>query len=408
MKPFPFYGVATTLVNNGYGVDFISDRQLQKMRALMGTMYTGGAIYKTVVVPACKYIPSETMQQLLNLAKAGGTVIFLDHLPEDVPGLYQLTERRQALEQLKQRLNAVSFSGNHRKSFGQGHVIIATDVDSAMRLAYIHREPMVDQGLRYVRRKHVSGYYYFIVNQQAKDVDAWVPLAIPAGTASLFDPYTGQSGIARTRKEKGKPLEIYLQLKAGQSLIIDARDTYRQIGPAWPYFQAAGAPQTLGGKWELTFTDGQPAIARTFTLDSLHSWTLLPDTAVKVYAGAARYRISFDKPAVTADDWQLDLGTVRESAVVRLNGHTLDTLWALPFSTRIGQYLREGKNELEVEVVNLPANRIADYDRRGKEWQIFYEINFVNVFYKPFSAAGWAPVPSGLLGPVRLLPLKQI
>ncbi|HEY1165227.1 MAG TPA: glycoside hydrolase, partial [Chitinophaga sp.] len=176
----------------------------------------------------------------------------------------------------------------------------------------------------------------------------------------------------------------------------------------WAYRQAAGAPQSINGKWELSFTEGVPAIDRRFTLDSLQSWTLLPDSAAKIYAGAARYRISFDKPSAAVDDWELDLGTVRESAVVRLNGRTVDTLWALPFSTRIGAFLKDGKNELEVEVINLPANRIADYDRKGKEWQIFYEINFVNVFYKPFSAKDWAPVASGLLGPVRLKPLKRV
>lgn len=408
MKPFPFYEAATSLVNNGYGVDFISDRLLQQTRVNNGEIYTTGNHYKTIVVPACKFMPLETMQRLLNLAQAGATVIFLEQLPGDVPGLYQYRQRRQTLEQLKQTVGKLSFTDQQQKTMGKGSIIAATAADKAMALAQVPREPMVDQGLRYNRRRHAAGYYYFIANQQAKDTDGWVPLGTPGHSAALFDAYTGQSGIARTREQQGH-MEVYVQLKAGGSVIIKT-DTARQLqGTAWAYRQAAGEPQTINGKWELTFTDNySPVIDSTFTLDSLHSWTLLPNDAAKVYAGAARYRISFDKPAVAADDWQLDLGTVRESAAVRLNGHTLDTLWALPFSTRIGQFLREGKNELEIEVVNLPANRIADYDRRGKQWQIFYEINFVNVFYKPFSAAGWAPVPSGLLGPVRLQPLKKI
>jgi hypothetical protein len=394
MKPFPFYDAATALVNKGYGVDFISDRQLQQTKAAKGKIYTTGNHYKTIIVPACRYMPLETMQQLLNLAKAGGKVIFLEHLPEDVPGLYQLKQRRQKLEQLKQSL----------KTAAKGIVGTAAE---AMVLAQISREPLVDQGLRYIRHRHASGYYYFIANQQARDTDGWIALGTRAGAAALFDAYTGQSGIAHIRQQQGHA-EVYVQLKAGESVIIKT-DTVRQLqGPVWAYRQAAGMPQTINGKWELSFTDGVPAIERRFALDSLYSWTLLPDSAARIYAGAAKYRISFDKPSVAADDWQLDLGTVRESAVVRLNGHTLDTLWALPFSMRIGQFLKEGRNELEVEVVNLPANRIADYDRKGKEWQIFYEINFVNVFYKPFSAKDWAPVPSGLLGPVRLVPLKKV
>jgi hypothetical protein len=393
MKPFPFYDAATALVNKGYGVDFISDRQLLQTKATNGKIYTTGNQYKTIIVPACKYIPLETMQQLVDLSKAGATVIFLERLPGDVPGLRQLKQRRQALEQLKQS--------------AKGRIVMANTVEEAMSLAKVSREPMVDQGLRYIRRRHGAGYYYFIANQQAEDTDGWLPLGTAARSAALFDAYTGKSGIAHIRQQQGHT-EVYVQLKAGESVIIKTDTTRELQGAAWAYRQAAGTPQTISGKWELSFTDGVPAIDRSFTLDNLHSWTELPDSAAKVYAGAGRYRISFDKPSVTADDWQLDLGTVRESAVVRLNGRVVDTLWALPFSTRVGEFLKEGKNELEVEVINLPANRIADYDRKGKEWQIFYEINFVNVFYKPFSAKDWAPVASGLLGPVRLVPLKKI
>ena len=70
----------------------------------------------------------------------------------------------------------------------------------------------------------------------------------------------------------------------------------------------------------------------------------------------------------------------------------------------VGEFLREGENELEVEVTNLAANRIADLDRRGVVWKKFYEINFVNINYRKFDASGWPAMDSGLLGPVRLIP----
>ena len=65
--------------------------------------------------------------------------------------------------------------------------------------------------------------------------------------------------------------------------------------------------------------------------------------------------------------------------------------------------LRQSDNVLEVEVTNLSANRIRDLDRRGVEWRIFHDINFVNIDYEPFDASGWEMRESGLLGPVRLL-----
>ena len=56
-------------------------------------------------------------------------------------------------------------------------------------------------------------------------------------------------------------------------------------------------------------------------------------------------------------------------------------------------------------LLNLPANRIADMDRRGEKWRIFNEINVVNLQYKPIPYTDWQPLPSGLNGSVRLTPV---
>ena len=80
--------------------------------------------------------------------------------------------------------------------------------------------------------------------------------------------------------------------------------------------------------------------------------------------------------------------------------------WAPPHRLPITGLLEKGKNVLEVEVTNLAANRIADLDRRKLNWKAFHEINFVNIDYKPFDASVWPTQPSGLLGPVNLIPLR--
>ena len=103
----------------------------------------------------------------------------------------------------------------------------------------------------------------------------------------------------------------------------------------------------------------------------------------------------------------LDLGDVRESARVRLNGKDAGALIALPFRLRVGERLQPGENLLEIEVTNLTANRIRDLDRRGVDWKIMKDANIVNVNYQKFEPAGWDLVPSGLLGPVKLIPLSK-
>lgn len=115
--------------------------------------------------------------------------------------------------------------------------------------------------------------------------------------------------------------------------------------------------------------------------------------------------ISSPVPHIPADDWILDLGDVRESARVRINGQDAGTAWAVPYQLKVGKWLKPGDNKIEIEVTNLPANRIADMDRRGEKWRIFNEINVVNLQYKPVPYTDWQPLPSGLNGSVRLIPV---
>lgn len=59
--------------------------------------------------------------------------------------------------------------------------------------------------------------------------------------------------------------------------------------------------------------------------------------------GTGCYSLEIDLPALEADDWILDLGDVRESARVRINGHDAGTAWAAPFRLKVGKWLKTGK-----------------------------------------------------------------
>ena len=101
--------------------------------------------------------------------------------------------------------------------------------------------------------------------------------------------------------------------------------------------------------------------------------------------------------------WSIDLGDVRESARVYINNQFIGCAWAVPFILDCKNALRAGKNTLRIEVTNLPANRIADMDRRGVEWRKMKEINVVDINYKRTKYDQWAPVPSGLNSDVKLM-----
>jgi len=48
--------------------------------------------------------------------------------------------------------------------------------------------------------------------------------------------------------------------------------------------------------------------------------------------------------------------------------------------------------------MNVSANRVRKLDREKFNWKNFYEINFVDIQYRPFDASTWAVTPSGIEG----------
>jgi hypothetical protein len=169
----------------------------------------------------------------------------------------------------------------------------------------------------------------------------------------------------------------------------------------------------LQGDWKVEFIDGGPELPPAIRTTRLASWTELGGEQAQAFAGTARYSLSFDlppgrlKPGQQPQPWQLNLGTVAQSARVRFNGLDLGTVIAPPFVLTVSD-LKPAGNVLEVEVTSLAANRIRDLDRRGVHWKNFHDINFVNINYRPFDASDWPLADSGLLGPVTLTPVAPL
>ena len=101
--------------------------------------------------------------------------------------------------------------------------------------------------------------------------------------------------------------------------------------------------------------------------------------------------------------WSIDLGDVRESARVYINGKYIGCAWAVPYILDCKDALVKGKNTLRIEVTNLPANHIAELDRQGVKWRKMKEINVVDINYKKTTYENWEPVPSGLNSHVKLV-----
>lgn len=402
------------IINAGYDLDYLSDPLLGEMEvksdSLVGLPDPEAAAYRAIIVPTVRLIPHESLDKLLKLAEAGATVVFTGSLPSDVPGLGDLENRRTVFRSLASSLPQITSQATVTPR-GKGKIITSPDIASALPLTSGMKEKMrTENGLSLIRRRNeAGGCNYFITLLCNRPLDGYVTLGTPAGSVEIFDPITGSTGLAELSNTPEGETKVRLQISPGQSIMLKTRPAAIS-GKRWRYIEGFGSPVDLDRGWKISFPESEPKIPGEFLTDTLTQWCNLPHQAATVNSGTGRYSTTFSLDSIAvaeADDWILDLGDVRESAVVRINGITAGKVWALPFTLRVGHLLKPGNNNIEIDVTNLQANRIADYERRGVEWRIFKDANIASVTgAKTFTFADWPLVPSGLNSEVRLIPVK--
>jgi hypothetical protein len=157
-------------------------------------------------------------------------------------------------------------------------------------------------------------------------------------------------------------------------------------------------------------------------MDTLASWTTLTNEIN--FSGVATYEKTVTvEPGIWNEDLsvKLDFGQgmptqdqgrvqgvhanldapVREAAVVYLNDQRVGSVWCPPYSVDVTGKLNPGENKIRIEVANLAVNYMAsiklpNYDYEGVTRE------FGNRF-QPQNLNMIQPLPSGLLGPVRLV-----
>lgn len=348
----------------GFDCDYISDQYLRSCTYKNGMIETAaGTRYKALVIPGNNIMPSDVIQHISQLKAQGAKIIKGDN-----------TE-------------AMAKAAN----------------PEMMRKLY---------GLKLIRRSNKYGHHYFIANLTDHDIKAQVPIATGENAALWYNPMNG-SYHAAVINDRG---ELAINLKSGESRIL--LSAQKESAPWLQDKQlrmAKTEPQTIdkgesidltANTWKLSFTEEAPKVEETFSLKGLKTWESLSDKA-QVTMGTGVYETTFELSKEQAKkQWSIDLGDVRESARVYINGHYIGCAWAVPYILHCKDALSKGKNTIRIEVTNLPANRIAALDREGVKWRKMKEINVVDINYKKTTYDKWEPVPSGLNSTVKLVEVK--
>ena len=336
----------------GFDCDYISERLLMNVSYKDGLLITkGGTRYKGLVIPGSGEMPENVKAHIEALKAQGAQIIY----------------------------------GTK-----------AADLQAATKPEAMKTEC----GLKAIRRRNDTGYHYFIANLSPNDIDDRLPLAVSFKDATWFNPLNGDIIPASITNDS-----VDISLRSGESMILQTYDNSLEVPRITKITGIANiASIPLTSPWTLSFTEESPKVKHTFSLDTLKSWETLDDDSAKVTMGTGIYTTHIKLSKADAQkQWQIDLGDVRESARVYINGRFIGCAWCVPFILDCKNTLKQGNNEIRIEVTNLPANRIAYLDRQGVKWRKMEEINVVDINYKRTTYENWNPVPCGLNSQVRLI-----
>ncbi|MCP4312340.1 MAG: hypothetical protein GY790_13835, partial [Bacteroidetes bacterium] len=214
-----------------------------------------------------------------------------------------------------------------------------------------------------------------------------------------WDPVTGKTRELPDYKLTDGLTTIPLEFFPHESyfVIFPRKDPESPVSAEKDNFPDASPVTTLDGSWQVSF-DPEWGGPEMVMFDGLYDWSMSKNDEIKYYSGIATYRKAFDRPESLKDDSEvwLDLGTVHEIARVRLNGKELGVVWSAPWRIDISAALKPGSNTLEIELANLWPNRLIGDAGKPEDQQFTWTVRH---HYTSKSEL----MPSGLLGPVRLL-----
>ena len=171
--------------------------------------------------------------------------------------------------------------------------------------------------------------------------------------------------------------------------------TFRDLPGTFPLELAAGESRFVRrGFAEPRPVSGQGRPLSDWSLP-LGAWKDLPGTAEeKAFSGTRTYVTKVSRPP-DARRVTLDLGRVCHWATVSVNGERVAKLWCEPYRCDLTAALKEGENEVRVDVTSTWYNRLV------------YDAGLPEAMRKTWTIAGPkkdAPLhDSGLIGPVRLI-----
>ncbi len=349
----------TAVQKAGYWFDFLNDDALTKLgsSSTQGLLLHGNT-YRTLLLIGVERVPESVAESLADFVRQGGTLIAVETIPHLGCGFRNSEAKARRVQELMQPLFSDEWGVWH--SVGSGRTIRVADRDEGL-LQALHQAQTPDCCVRspqstvgYVHRRDGEEEIFFLANvsRERAPVEAAFA-AVPSGCV-LLDPWTGTIFQPQAVTREGRTTTLRLTLPAGGSC-------FAVFTPVLGLPVPAGLPTretavTLPADWTLTL----PSLGQPWNIGELRTWETLPES--RYFCGQGTYTNHFTLASKKDGRYWLRFSAVHEAADVWINGIRAGAVIKRPYEVDITRCVREGRNEVEVRVVNLWFNRCLDHD----------------------------------------------
>lgn len=368
-------------IPRGYNFDFVNGDIILNVFKLKGNrLVTGSGMEYTMlrIDPKVKYMSMPVLKKIAEFARAGVTVcgpkpLRCANLVSDADEFRSLADEVWNLPNVSDGAPLTSLKAAN----------IQEDISS------------LPDSVEFIHRKIDGGDIYWIANISAIPRQLTLGLRATARSAEIWHADTGAREATALSAPEGKTsVTLNLERDDAQFIILSKGKSISGAGKAPK--PAGERVCTIDGPWELAFQAGRGAPEKA-TFGKLASFTDSEDEGIRYFSGTVTYTKHFNFSGSNAEEplW-IDLGKVCEMARVNLNGTDLGLAWKMPYRLYATGALRQGDNELKIEVTNSWANRLIGDEQPSVTERITYTSH-------QFYTAGSPLVQSGLIGPVCIV-----
>jgi hypothetical protein len=402
-----------TIFAAGYNLDFFDDDSFRQVGKVdNGELVLGKNKYKVIVLPAVETIPVDTYRKFEEFARAGGVLIATKRAPSQAPGFRATSEDHQQIAAITQRLfeattPAAHLVANESRDLGPTlNRLTQPDVE------FVPASPDV----AFVHRRTDDAEIYFVVNTANSTQRVNAKFRVGHMRPEWWNPLDGSLRTAITEWEGFETGRVALELEPyGSRILVFSR---RSLTTSETVRLVEASSMELSGDWRVSLGSAPPA-----RWEKLRSWT--DDETTRYFSGVAIYEKDLTIPAAllqNSNSLLLDFGKgipltpqslrngmqawldgpVREAAVVYVNDVRVGSVWCPPYSLEVRKFLRAGQNKIRILIGNTAMNYMAGHS--------LPDYRLLNLRYgerfQPQDMDKIQALPSGLLGPVRLISKK--